>query len=105
MEKFLAVVAHVSYLIFGAGFLLVPAIIYLYYEKKDDFIAQHALEAVKVQGFFLLTGIITMLLCACAVGVFLLPIWIVAVSLYMLFSLYAGYKALIGESYRYPRPW
>lgn len=105
MEKIFAVLAHISYLFFGIGFIIIPGIIYLYYEKTDEFVANHALEAFKVQVFFTIAGLICSALCAVAIGAFLLPIYAILAISYMIVSIYAAYKAFVGESFRYPRPW
>ena len=45
-QKVLALAAHISYLFFGVGYVLVPLVLYLMYDKKDDFIAGHAKQAL-----------------------------------------------------------
>ena len=51
-QKVLALAAHISYLFFGVGYVLVPLVLYLMYDKKDDFIAGHAKQALMAQAIF-----------------------------------------------------
>ena len=49
-QKALALAAHISYLFFGVGYVLVPLALYLFYDKQDDFIAGHASGFARKKG-------------------------------------------------------
>ena len=51
-QKALALAAHISYLFFGVGYILVPLALYLFYDNKDAFIAGHAKQALMVQAIY-----------------------------------------------------
>ena len=103
LERFFAILAHISYLFFGIGFILIPAAVYLWFCDKNDFIAEHSLEALKAQGILLLIGVVLFISSFFVVGIILLPFYAIIALIYVPLSLYASYKALRGETYRYPR--
>ena len=104
LQRLMAVTAHVSYLLFGIGFLFVPAAIYLWYSDKDEFIAQHALQALKIQGGLVLGAVVLFVATFLTFGIFSIffLLYFAIVAAWIPFSLWAAYKAIIGESYCYP---
>ena len=57
-QKILAIAAHISYLLFGVGYILVPLIIFLVRKDEDDFTTEHAKQALCVQVIAALLGVI-----------------------------------------------
>ena len=74
-QKLLAIAAHISYLLGGAGYLFVPLLIFLL-RRDDPFTAAHARQALCVQ------VVIGLLWLGC--------------------SLLGAWRALNGEDYSYP---
>ncbi len=101
-QKALAIASHISYLFFGVGTIIVPLVIYLYFDKKDDFVAGHAKQALVIQVInaviWAIIGALTMI----AIGVFLWPIGLVVGLVWFVCSLIGAWRALQGESYHYP---
>ena len=100
-QKFLAILAHISYFLGGLGFIIAPLVIFLL--KKDDyFVYEHAKQALVAHLAILATSCIVGLLCSLLIGVLLLPIigmlWVVL----LVTSILGAIKALNGEEYQYP---
>lgn len=104
LQRTMAATAHISYLLFGIGFLFVPAAIYLWYHDKDEFIADHALQALKVQGSLVLGAVILFAATFFTFGIFsiFVLLYCAIIIAWIPFSLWATYKAIIGEFYHYP---
>lgn len=101
-EKALALAAHVGYIAFGLGFIVLPLVIYLIYDGKDDFVASHAKQALMVQGIFaVLSGVVT-LLSFLVVGVLLWPVLGLVGLVWFCCSILACFKVINGEYYHYP---
>ncbi|MBP3723913.1 MAG: DUF4870 domain-containing protein [Selenomonadaceae bacterium] len=101
-QKTLAIAAHISYLFFGVGYVLVPLFIYLYFDKKDDFVANHAKQALLAQAICGIVGAIIGILAFIVVGLLLAPVGIVLGVVWFVCSFIGAWKALNGESYHYP---
>lgn len=101
-QKTLAIAAHISYIFFGVGTIIVPLIIYLYFDKKDNFVAEHAKQALIVQVICSVVWAIIAALTAIAIGVLLWPIGAVVSIVWCVCSFIGAWKALNGESYHYP---
>lgn len=100
-QKFLAILAHISYFLGGLGFIIAPLVIFLL--KKDDFfVYEHAKQALVAHIAILATSCIVGLLCTLLIGVLLLPVigilWIVL----LVTSVIGAIKAFNGEEYQYP---
>lgn len=92
-----AVAAHllplVSIYIFGA------LIIWLIKRDEDEFVEEHAREALNFQLSVLIYGLISLVLIIVIIGFFML----LALGIFSLvMSIVAGVKAANGERYRYP---
>jgi uncharacterized protein len=101
-QKLLAIVAHISYLFGGLGFVLVPLIIFMVRKDEDAFVAEHAKQAFCVQASFAIVsaaiGILTFLL----IGILFYPLLFLLGIAWGICSLIAAWRALNGEDYRYP---
>ena len=100
-QKFLAILAHISYFLGGLGFIIAPLVIFLL--KKDDFfVYEHAKQALVAHIAILAASCIVGLLCTLLIGVLLLPVigilWIVL----LVTSIIGAIKSLNGEEYQYP---
>lgn len=100
-QQLLAIIAHLSYLLGGLGFLIAPLVIFLL-KREDPFVADHARQALvahlAILAASVLTGILSMLL----VGLLLVPVLAVLWLILLVTSIIAGIKAVNGELYRYP---
>lgn len=100
-QKFLAILAHVSYFLGGLGFIIAPLIIFLL-KKDDPFIFEHAKQALVAHITILAMSSIVGLSCMLLIGVLLLPVigilWIVL----LVTSIIGAIKAFNGEEYQYP---
>jgi len=101
-QKTLAIASHISYLFFGVGTVIVPLVIYLYFDKKDDFVAEHAKQALVIQVINAVIWAIIGALTVIAIGVFLWPLGAVVSVAWFICSLIGAWRALQGESYHYP---
>lgn len=102
-QKLLAVAAHISYLLGGIGFILVPLGLLLWSKHKGDlFVAEHAKQALCAQVIIGVLSTITGMLVWLIVGVLLLPFMGVIALGWCIMSFYAAWAALHGEEYRYP---
>ena len=101
-QKVLAIAAHISYLFFGVGYVLVPLAIYLFYDKKDDFVAGHAKQALIVQVILGIMGTIVAVLTALLIGVLLWPIVFILGAIWFCCSIYACFKVINEREYHYP---
>lgn len=101
-QKILAIAAHLSYLFFGVGYIVVPLVIYLYFDKKDSFVAGHAKQALIAQGIFGIVSAIVGGLTAILVGFLFLPLVIILGIIWFVCSCIGSYRALNGEAYHYP---
>ena len=100
-EKAMALAAHISYLFFGVGYVLVPLAIYLYYDGKDEFVAGHAKQALKAQVIFGILGAVVSALTFLVVGVLLWPVLLVVGFIWFCCSILACFKVINGEPYNY----
>ena len=100
-EKVMALAAHISYLFFGVGYILVPLAIYLFYDGKDDFVANHAKQALKAQAIFGILAAVVTALSFLVVGILLWPALAIIGLLWFGCSIYACFKVINGEPYNY----
>ncbi len=100
-EKIFAIAAHIGYLFFGIAFIIVPLAIF-FYKKNSYFVCYHAKQALVAQSILLLISIITMVLCFVLVGIVLLPFLFFYYIVFFIASIFAAYKALTGEYFKYP---
>ena len=68
-QKFLAIAAHIGYLFFGCGYVLLPLVLYLLYKNSDEFVAGHAKQALTAQGMFGLVCVVGTVLILIRIGV------------------------------------
>ena len=101
-QKVLALAAHISYLFFGVGYVLVPLVLYLIYDKKDDFIAGHAKQALMAQAIFGVISAIVAGLTILLVGVLLWPIVFLLGAVWFCCSIIACFKVINEKEYHYP---
>ncbi|MBR2215677.1 MAG: DUF4870 domain-containing protein [Selenomonadaceae bacterium] len=101
-QKALALAAHISYLFFGVGYILVPLAIYLIYDGKDHFVALHAKQALVAQALLGIMGAVVAGLTLVLVGFLLWPIMALLGLVWFIASLYDCFKVINGEDYRYP---
>ena len=101
-QKALALTAHISYLFFGVGFIAVPLVIYLVFDKKDDFVAHHAKQALFAQAIFGIVSAIAGILTFIAIGILLWPLVAILGAVLFVCSLIGSYRVINGESYSYP---
>ena len=101
-QKALALTAHISYLFFGVGYIIVPLVIYLFYDGKDSFIAHHAKQALLAQAIFGILGAIVTGLTFLLVGVLLWPFLAVLGFIWFCCSILACFKVINGKDYHYP---
>ncbi|WP_110955034.1 DUF4870 domain-containing protein [Anaerosinus massiliensis] len=100
-QKLLAILAHIAYFLGGLGFIIAPLIIFLF-KKDDDFVYEHAKQALVAHLTILTISFIVSFLCMLVIGVFLLPIVAIFWIILLVTSIIAASKALNGESYQYP---
>ncbi|WP_303816885.1 DUF4870 domain-containing protein [Selenomonas ruminantium] len=101
-QKVLALAAHISYLFFGVGYVLVPLVLYLMYDKKDAFIAGHAKQALMAQAIFGVISAIVAGLTVLLVGVLLWPIVFLLGAVWFCCSIIACFKVINEKEYHYP---
>ncbi len=100
-QKLLALIAHLSYLFGGLGFIVGPLIIFLL-KKDDPFVYEHARQALVAHLAFLVAGMVVGLLCFLLVGFLLIPVLVILGVLLLIASLIASVRVLNGEMYQYP---
>ena len=101
-QKVLALAAHISYLFFGVGYVLVPLALYLFYDKHDDFIAGHAKQALMAQVIFGVISAIVAGLTFLLIGVFLWPVVFLLGAVWFCCSIIACFKVINEKEYHYP---
>ena len=101
-QKALALAAHISYLFFGVGYILVPLALYLFYDNKDAFVAGHAKQALIVQAIYGVISAIVAGLSFLIVGILFWPIIIALGIIWFCCSIYACFKVINGQEYHYP---
>lgn len=100
-QKVLAVLAHVSYLMAGIGFIFVPLGLLLW--KKDDaFVHEHAKQALCLHLLVVICTTLSFVLTMLLVGVLLLPVFFALALFWFFASIYACWKVINGEYYEYP---
>jgi len=100
-QKFLVVLAHLSYFFGGIGFILAPLIIYLLWDK-DEFVRFNAKQALVAHIVLAIFALVSGLLCFVLVGFLLLPVLAVLAIVFFVSSIIATVKSYKGEYYRYP---
>jgi uncharacterized Tic20 family protein len=100
-QKFYAIIAHLGYLLGGAGLVIAPLVIFLL-KKDDPFVYDHAKQALVSHLAILALSLVISFLCALLIGVLLLPVLAVFWVVLVITSFIASYRALSGELYRYP---
>ena len=101
-QKILGAICHAIYLT-GFGFFWIPLVFVLIANSTESsFLGKHAKQAMVAQGALMLASAIVILLCYLLVGILLLPVLAIVGIGYFFLSLYASYKALVGEEYSYP---
>ncbi len=100
-QKLLAIIAHLSYLLGGLGFIIAPLVIFLL-KKGDDFVYQHARQALVAHLAILVASAAVGLLCFLLIGILLVPVLAILWLVLLVTSIIAGVRALNGEYYQYP---
>lgn len=99
-EKLLAISAHLGYFI-GIGFVLIPLAILLLCDD-DDFVREHAKQALCMQVLFGLASAIVGVLTSVLIGVIFWPFLGILWFVWFVCSLKGAWRALNGETYSYP---
>jgi uncharacterized protein len=100
-QQLLAIIAHLSYLLGGLGFLIAPLVIFLL-RKEDPFVADHARQALVAHLAILAASVLVGILSLLVVGLLLIPVVAILWLVLLVTSILAAIKALNGELYRYP---
>lgn len=100
-QKLLALIAHLSYLLGGLGFIIAPLVIFML-KKDDPFVYDHARQALVAHLALAAFAACVWLLCLLLVGVLLIPVLIVLAIILLVTSLIASVNVLEGKSYQYP---
>lgn len=101
-QKVLALAAHIGYLFFGVGYILVPLVLYLIYDKQDAFIAQHAKQALMAQAIFGVVSAVVTGLTVLLIGLFLWPLLLLLGGVWFCCSIIACFKVINEKEYHYP---
>lgn len=101
-QKALALAAHIGYLFFGVGYIVIPLVIYLCFDGKDEFVAQHAKQALMAQAIFGVISAVVLALTFLVVGVLLWPALFILGAIWFCCSIYACFKVINGQEYHYP---
>lgn len=101
-QKLFAIASHISFLLGGIGFLIVPLIIFLINKDKDEFVEYHAKQAFAVQFAMFILSICIGILCCVLVGFVLVPVILILALIWTICSIFASWKAANGELYDYP---
>ncbi len=101
-QKALALAAHIGYLFFGIGYIIVPLAIYLFYDGKDNFVAGHAKQALMAQAIFGVLLAVATGLTVFVVGLLLWPFIAVLGLVWFCCSILACFKVINGNMYHYP---
>ena len=100
-QKFLVVLAHLSYFFGGIGFIVAPLIIYLLW-SEDEFVRFNAKQALVAHVILAVFALVSGILCFILVGFLLLPVLAVLAAVFFVSSIVATVKSYKGEYYRYP---
>jgi hypothetical protein len=100
-QKFLVVLAHLSYFFGGIGFIIAPLIIYLLWDK-DEFVRFNAKQALVAHVVFSVMAVITGVLCLVLIGFMLIPIMAMLGVVLFVSSIVAAVKSYKGIYFRYP---
>ncbi len=101
-SKLLAITSHCGYLLLGVGYILIPLIIYLVYDEKNPFVANHAKQAFKAQAIIGIMSLIASILTFFIVGLIFWPFIIIIALLWLCCSFFACYRVINGQEYHYP---
>lgn len=101
-QKALALTAHIGYLFLGVGYVIVPLVIYLFYDGKDPFVAGHAKQALLAQAIFSILGAVVSVLTFLLVGILLWPALALLGIVWFCCSILACFKVINGQPYHYP---
>ena len=101
-QKALALAAHIGYLFFGVGYIVIPLIIYLCFDGKDEFVAKHAKQALMAQAIFGVISAVVLALIFLVVGVLLWPALFLLGAVWFCCSIIACFKVINEKEYHYP---
>lgn len=100
-QKLLAIIAHLSYLLGGLGFIIAPLVIFLL-KKDDPFVFDHARQALVAHLCILAASVVVGMLCFLLIGFLLLPILVIISIILIVTSIIAAVRVMDGELYQYP---
>ena len=100
-SKVWSVVAHLSYLFAGVGFIIVPFIIMML-KKEDFFVHYHAKQAFTAHVVVLLFSVLALATGYLILGMFALPFIFVFVLVLFVASIFGGIRAVHGQLFNYP---
>lgn len=99
-QKILAISAHLGYFI-GIGYVLIPLAILLLCDE-EDFLKEHAKQALCVQVVFGIASAIVGVLTSIIIGIVFWPFLGILWFMWFVCSLKGAWRALNGEAYSYP---
>lgn len=101
-QRALATLAHAGFYLGGAGYLLLPFIIWRVY-SEDEFIGPHARQAFYMQlgSVFIVLGIIAAAFVVTPMVAVTVGVLVLAVA-WSFCAMYAAVKSMLGETYTYP---
>ncbi|CAN5821659.1 DUF4870 domain-containing protein [soil metagenome] len=103
----LGLVAHLSALVAFAGVpsFIGPLVVWLLHRDRDNFVAEHAREALNFNLSLLIYGVAGVALSVLTIGlglVVVVPLAVVAAVAWFAFTIMAALRASQGEIYHYP---
>ncbi len=104
-DKLLAIVCHISLLIGGLGYLLLPLVVFLMKRDDSPFVAFHAKEALNFHLSLLLYGVCMLPLFfvfMCLIVFIWIPLVIAVGAATLIFAIMASVRASEGGYFRYP---
>lgn len=97
----LVLLAHLSYLLGGVGFVLAPLVIFLL-KKDDPFVYDHARQALVAHLTVLTVSVAVGILSFLLIGLLLIPFLAILWIALIVTSIIAAVNAVEGNLYRYP---
>ena len=100
VDKLLAITAHISYLFFGMGFVIIPLLIYSL-SRSSEFVKNNAMYALQMQLMVLICSFVTLILTLLIIGIVLWPVLLCLYLVWLIGSAVACMKAFDGKEFNY----